>query len=999
MAYTEEGIVEKPIIEWLKELGWNYIPSKDLKRINNEELLLTDELKEAVKRINKDIEFEEDDLEFVIQKLKNIPPTLEGIKQFLDYFKNGMLIPLKKENREVHINIIDQDITNNSFIVTNQFKIDTDKGGIKPDIMLFINGIPLVLIEAKRREEYNDTIVKSWYDGYKDIKDYEDKSPDLFKYVQISIACDGEENYLFPNSYTKDDDLLEWKDPYPFKDIDDKLKKMVYGVLDKNNLLDIITNFIFINNKKGKKIMARYMQFRAANKIYNRVIDRLLKKSDKRYGLIWHWQGSGKTLTMAFSALKLRNSKYTDNPSIFVIVDRISLEEQVEREFKSIGIEIEKVNSIKELKDIILWGNKGKRGIFLSTIEKFDPNEFLELEKEVGKIEIDRENIIVLADEVHRTHYGKFSTMLRSIFSNASFFGFTGTPLSKRDRNTFKKFSEENELYLDRYSMIDALDDGVTVPISYTARLPEYHLKQEELDLLARYEEEVEGGLSKREKKILKKRIRAIRFTLLKDERLEAIVKDIIDHFKEVVEPTGMKAMIVAYDRLGCVRYKKIIDKFLDKDYSKVVMSYSTKEKEDEIRRYVNESYNEYKEVYGVTDAEDVNKKIKEDFLHKDKPKMLIVTDMLITGFDAPNLWAMYIDKPLKEHKLLQTIARTNRPYRNKRFGLIIDYIGIFDDLERSLKIFEADDEEMLKAVIRDLSTYAKEFDSKLKQVLSIFVNVDRDNTRDSLNKALEILIDPNKAKEFEELVKELMRYYEMLKGEAILKDYLNDYRWIISIYTNYNARYRREVIDYKKIESISKKTRELIEKSIDVKSIDNNYPIVEIDNNFIDKLKGSKINSIGAAIDIFANIRHEVNKHDSPFFLKLREEVERAYNELRKRRENVSSYIEKALEISGKIVKWKEEENKLGRRVHRIYEYVSNIMPDIDKEEVVRLSNMIINKLEEKDLLFDGWKDKPSVRRDVKREIKFLLFKEFKDHDKIDDILDAIFKALVDSS
>jgi type I restriction enzyme R subunit len=1040
---SERDLVVEPIIEWLKELGWRHVKAKDLARGNEdkeeeEEVLLIDEVKDAIKRINKDIEFDDEDLDYAIRKLRGIPSTLEGIKQFLYYFRHGISMPIKKGHKGRVVRIVDNDnIDNNSFIVVDEFSISTQKGKIRLDIVLFVNGIPLVLIEAKRIEvSSTNTITKSYYDAYKDIKYYESICKELFKYVQISIACDNENIYYFPNYYAEEhEQLLEWKDPYPYDKSmfnDDRLKILIYGMLNRENLIDIITNFTFVT-AKGKKVTCRYMQFRAVNKIYKRVIDRLTGKDDKRYGLIWHWQGSGKTYTMAFASLKLLNSKYTNDPSIFIIVDRISLEDQLEEEFKSLNIIIRKVNSIRELKEIVTQGREGERGVFLSTIEKFRPEEFKEIEQELKeeitnndytnttnadkRIEIKRKNVIVFADEAHRSHYGIFSTMLRSIFSNAFFFGFTGTPLSKSERNTFQKFSEEGELYLDRYSMLDSLNDNVTIPISYQARLPNYHLNQDELDILARYEEEIEEELSEQEKKQLKRKVRVLRTIILRDERVRRIAEDIREHFTEVVEPTGLKAMVVAYDRLGCVKYKRCLDELLGEDYSMVVMSYTSKKKEEEeIREFVKEMSEKYKAMYGTTDPKVVNDKIKDDFKYKDKPKILIVTDMLITGFDAPNLWAMYIDKPLREHKLLQTIARTNRPYSSKHYGLIVDYIGILDDLERSLKAYEADDLNMLRSVVRKLDEYAEQFKEKLDNVLELFNDVKRDynsssdSSRSSINKALDILMDPDKASKFEEEVKRLMRYYEMLKGEALVRDYLQDYKWIISVYTNYIARYKRgEGIDYAKIEEISKKTRKLIEESIEEGANGiQEYPTIQIDENFLNELKAKNKDDIGTAVDVYADIIREIKRNNNnnsiPFFLKLREEVENAYEELRRRRENIPHYIERAIDYCNRIIEWKKEEEKLGSRVHRIYEYISNNVMPIDKDIIVKFANDLIKKLEEEEgLLFKGWNEKDTTRRKVRREIRLLLLERFKDtdkiKDKIDDMLDAIFKALVDTS
>lgn len=994
--YTEDKVVEEPIINELKKLGWEYIdPIALSKKRNNDlgEVLLIDEVKNAIRRINSNLELSDNDLDTAVEQLRNIPPTLEGIKKFLDYFKNGMLISIEKENREESIRLFDLErIDNNSFIVTNQFKVEGLSGIIRADIVLFVNGIPLVLIETK-----NPTIEsKDWRDAYNDIKVYEEKVPDLFKFVQISIATDGEKSCYFPNAYNeKGKDILnQWKDPYPYSSNElgnDKLLITIYGLLSKKNLLDLLENFTFVKEERSgsTKITARYMQFRAANRIYERVVDWVKGRDDKRFGLIWHWQGSGKTYTMAFSAWKLYHSRELDKPTIFIMVDRRDLEEQINLELNSIKVPFERIGSIKELIEVLRWGNEGKRGIFLVTIEKFSPKDFDELEKEISNIK--RRNVTVLADEVHRTHYGKLATVMRSTLQNASIFGFTGTPLSREDRNTFRKFTPQDELYLDRYSMNDALDDCVTVPISYQPRLPEYHLEYKDLDELLEVEEVIES-LSEEEKKLLNREVNPIKALLTKDARIDKITSSIAEHFKEVVEPTGMKAMVVTFDRSACVKYKEFLDKKLGEGYTEVVMSMRSKEKDDKIREFVTKQQSKYK----TSEAREINEKIVDEFKRSDKPKMLIVTDMLITGFDAPNLWAMYVDKPLREHRLLQTTARTNRPFKSKMFGLIIDYIGILKDLERALKEFEADDVKRIRTVIRELSGVVEEFKRELCNTLSIFDNIKRDNSRNSLNEALDRLLDSKIAKRFEDSMKRLMGYYEMLKGDASVRDSLSDYTWLTKIYVAYNRRYKRANVDEMMIDELSKKTMELIQEAVDVGDINNAYPIKEIDGEFINAIKSGN-NSMGFAIDIISNLVIEVKKHQSsPFYLNLRKRVEQAYEDLRSRKRKVEDIIMEMSDLANKVVERKREEESIGSDVYSIYEVLQDKLANVKKDELIEFSRDLLEHLKKNDLLFKGWQKQLIVRRDVKKEIRIKLLK-FRNDTNIDELLDSIFTLLAE--
>jgi type I restriction enzyme R subunit len=853
----------------------------------------------------------------------------------------------------------------------------------------------LVLIECKSptREEVD------WTDAYRQIKRYEDVAPEIFKYVQFSIATDGIKTYYFPNAFNEEskDFLSIWKDPYPFKVKefrDDILKITVYGLLSKPNLLDIIENFAFIRKERGKstKIMARYMQFRASNRIFQRVINTLRKRENKKFGLIWHWQGSGKTYTMAFSAWKLFHCPEAEKPSIFVMVDRRDLEEQIEKDFSFIEVPIEKVRSIKELIEILKWGREGKRGIFLVTIEKFSPKEFTQLEKEGERIEIKRENVIVLADEVHRTQYGKFATLMRSIFKEAFIFGFTGTPLSKIERNTFQKFCPKDEFYLDRYSMLDALKDGFTVPLSYQATLPQYHLNRRQLKEFVEFEEEEIKTLSPEEQRELRKKIRVIKAFAKKPERVRIVAEDIAGHFMGIVEPTELKAMIVTIDREACVLYKNAIDGFLPSEYTEIVMTFNPNDRE-----IIRNCFQKLQEKYGTKDVKGIHKKIIENFKAGKEPRILIVTDMLITGFDAPNLWTMYLDKPLKEHRVLQAIARTNRPFKNKKFGLIADYIGVLTELEKAFEKFEASDAKALKAVIRDLSKEKEAFKEIIDKVLKIFEKVKREDTRESLDTALNVLIDPEKAKNFETIMKDLMKSYEMLQGDPFLRDYLLDYTWLVKIYVAYNKRFKKANVDELKIGELSKKTRKLVQQTIDVKEIDDTYPTVSVDEKYIEVLKKLAPKTIGAAIDVITNIQHEVRIHsNSPFFINLSKEVEKTYEELRTRKIETGKAVQRLLNISEKIVKWKREEKEIGKYKYPLYEALKSVLPWVEKQKAIAFINNLSTHLEEKKLLFKGWQQQRDVRRKVKAETRLLLLSEFRDYrDKVDELTKEIFEAL----
>jgi len=1002
--YTEKGTVEDFIIQELQKLGWKYVDPEEMKlqrKQNFEEPLVTEELRNALKNVNSKVELTDADIDFILVSLRTIPANLEGIRRFLDIFRNGLVVPLQKEGKERVIKLVDlENIENNEFTVTNQFRVEGLKGNIRADIVLLVNSIPLVLIEGK-----NPTVEEvDWTDAYRQIKRYEDQAPEIFKYVQFSIASDGIKTYYFPNAFTEEgkDFLSVWKDPYPFKADefrDDILKIAVYGLLSKPNLLDLIENFTFIRKEKDKstKIMTRYMQFRASNGIFQRVINTLTKKEDRKFGLIWHWQGSGKTYAMAFSAWKLFHCPEVEKPSIFVMVDRRDLEEQVEKDFSFIEVPIEKVHSIKELIEVLKWGREGKRGVFLVTIEKFSPKEFLQLEKEGNKIEIERENVIVFADEVHRTQYGKFATLMRSVFKNAFILGFTGTPLSKIERNTFQKFCPKEELYLDRYSMLDALNDGFTVSLSYQARLPQYHLNKQQLEEFIEFEEEEIKALSSEEQRELRKKIRVIKAFVKKPERVRTIAKDIAEHFKQIVEPTELKAMIVTIDREACVQYKNALDELLPPSYSEIVMTFNSNDR-GILREYFQKLQERWGKEEKIKDLKQIHDKIIEGFKEKKEPKILIVTDMLITGFDAPNLWTMYLDKPLKEHRILQAIARTNRPFLNKKFGLINDYIGVLAELEKAFEKFEASDARSLKVVIRGLEKESEEFKGFIKEASKFFENVKREDTHESLRSVVEVLkLDSEKAKNFERVMKELMKSYEMLRGDPFLKDYLLEYTWLVKVYVAYYKDVYKKDINELEIDRLSKKTIQLIQQTIDVKEIDDVFPTISVDERYIEILKKTAPKTMGAAIDVINIGRYEVRTHPtSPFFINLSKEVERTYEELMTRKVETKEVSEKLLNISERIVEWKKEEKEIGKDKYPVYEAIRSVLPGIEKQRAIALTKELLDHLSDKKLIFKGWQQQRDVRRKVKLEIRLQLLSKLRNYrSKIDETTDGIFGAL----
>ncbi|MGC8913851.1 MAG: type I restriction endonuclease subunit R, partial [Thermoplasmata archaeon] len=711
----EKELAEKPLIDQLVKNGWIYVHPEQLEREISEPIL-TQNLRNALRKINEKVFFGvstkeiEKIIEEIITELKAKGTGAQGHAEIMDYIKYGIPMNLGKKGPAT-ISLIDYEhIDNNEFIVSSQVNFEGVDGKIRPDIVLFVNGLPVVLIECK--DPTNPSV--SWVDAKNQIKKYENTVPELFKYIQINVVAETWEERIryFPSVPWASADVHIWKNEGK------NAEHPIPEILTRTRLLDIIKYFIFMREESGKKtkVIARYMQYRAANKTVER-IKNYIKGARENTCLIWHWQGSGKTLTMIFTANKLMSAPELGNPTIFFILDRQELEEQTSEALKSLKIPSERVTSISRLKEILLWDNgRGKRGMFVVLVHKFREGELEEVDKLLEDTSVEhrdtiknRKNIVVLVDEADRTQYGVLAAKMRAILENAFFVGYTGTPIAIKGKDTFATFSPPGEDYLDKYFIKESLEDNYTLRIAWEPRIEkEIKVENEKLkefvgkemqELLKKKEDGIESFLQQDEKldeyteeaiqKLetkVAKRLKELNVVLENQKRIELIAEDIAKHFMENVDGR-FKAMVVCASRRACVLYKRALDKHLSPEYSEIVMTYG--QNDDEIiKQYKMQLTNKYR----TDDLDTIRAQIIAKFKNEEYPKILIVTDMLLRGFDAPVLQTLYLDKPLKGHRLLQTIARANRPVSGKDFGQVIDYVGILNKLEKALEMYETGD-------------------------------------------------------------------------------------------------------------------------------------------------------------------------------------------------------------------------------------------------------------------------------------------------------------------
>ena len=689
-----EGLeVELPALELIYKLGYNYKNHFELEveRDDFHEALLYKRLRKAIEDLN---DLDEDEVNDALEQIheRNFPARLDPVEA--NERIRIKLVGISQQDaleQPIQIKSIDEkgnptlkdvklfDFENagtkddkNDYLVTNQFKLVGLKGSIECDVVVFVNGIPLVVIECKKpnSSDYLQDAFDQNYTRYQQPKSGFEK---LFFYNHILVAtCGIAAKYgtlqSAPSFFSK------WTDPYPLtKDDITKLVSrtpsaqdiLLAGILNKKNLLNMLENFVIYETKGNKriKLVSKHQQLRVVTKALKR-----MEEGDKvkdKGGVIWHTQGSGKSYSMVWFATQLLYK--FKNPPMMIITDRKQLDKQIKENFEKTGYpnKTTRAKSSKHLGEL-LENPHGKT--IMTTLQKFGTKNEVHTDKRV----------IVLVDEAHRTQYGFTAADMRNAMPNAVFFGFTGTPISKKDRNTVDEFGK----VIDKYSFMDAIKDGATLPVKHHGLYPEVYVEgPETLDEIF---DRVFSDLDEDTKAKLKQRYGSKAAIAEAPERIKKVCDKIVEHYKEAIEPDGFKAMIIATTREAAVLYKRQLDK-IGAPPSKIIMTSNLGEKgKDGL------SWDEF--YLSPEDRELESEKFKDP---NDPTKFLIVVDMLLTGFDCPVLKVLYLDKVLKEHTLLQAIARVNRVYNEqKKSGLIIDFIGVTRDLSKALEDFDEIDTE-----------------------------------------------------------------------------------------------------------------------------------------------------------------------------------------------------------------------------------------------------------------------------------------------------------------
>jgi len=927
-------------------LGWHYIGSKALPR-EPKHVFVEKHLREALIRLNPSIAAKPDRAEDVLYRFRAIilgvrtDGLVKANEEFSAWLIGERSMPFGPNGEHVTVNLIDfDDLEQNQYTVTQQFTIRAGKAEKRADLVLLVNGIPLVVIEAKT--PVRDSA--SWVDGAIQVcDDYEPNVPELFVPNVFSVATDGKDFH-----YGAIRMPIEFWGPWRLESDEtlpamQRVEKAARSMLRPHVILDLLANFTAYATSKSNrriKIIARYQQVEGANKIVERVVAGYPKK-----GLIWHFQGSGKSLLMLFAARKLRLHPALKNPTVMIVVDRIDLDTQISSTFYAADApNLVKAESRSDLQELLA---KDVRKIIITTIFKFGEAE--------GVLN-NRHNIIVLADEAHRTQEGDLGRKLRAALPNAFLFGLTGTPINRADRNTFYAFGAEEDTsgYLSRYGFEESIRDGATKELHFEPRLLDLHIDKDAIDEAFK---ELTGGLSDFDKDQLAKTAARMAVLVKAPERVEKVCADIARHFQEKVVPNGFGAQVVTFDRESCVRYKQELDKHLPPEFSDIVMTVSSGEPE----------YSPYRR------DRDAEEKLLDRFRDPNDPlKILIVTSKLLTGFDAPILHAMYLDKPMRDHTLLQAICRTNRPYgQEKSHGLIVDYLGVFDDVAKAIQF----DEEGITRVITNISELIGQLPGAIQNCLAYFAGVDRSvEGYEGLIAAQECLPNDKTRDQYGKDFSYLSRLWEAISPDPVLKQYEIDYRWLTQVYESIKPTDSSGKLIW---HALGAKTIELIHEHVHVDAVRDDLETLVLDADLLEAVLGApdpKKKSKEIEIKISRWLRKRLY---DPRFKKLGERLE----DLKRRHEQglltSVEFLKELLALAKDVVEADraappiEQEERGKAALTELFEEARTPETPIIVERVVNDIDQIV-----KYVRFDGWQNTHAGERQVKMALRKTLFK-----------------------
>jgi type I restriction enzyme, R subunit len=863
LKISEAGTVQFPMVKHAVEIGWTSLTPEDAKQKRGGEagMLLRDELEAKLSEFNPWLS--PDALRSIIETLDAIPATVDGNREMLMWLRGERGWYDEAEKRHRRVQLIDFEHPDaNEFHVSWEWKLKPPaRKGNRADVMFLINGVPVCIVEHKNPKD-GDAIER----GIKQLRRYEIETPELIGAPQIFNVTHLLDYWYGVTWNATRRDMARWK-----QTPDEAYRFAVQAFFERTDFLRTLQHWIlfYVQDSETRKSILRQHQRRAIDAIVARCAD-----ATKTRGLVWHTQGSGKTFTLLTAAkLILEQKERFQNGTVILVVDRTELEGQlkgwVERvlgEMQNQDIAIKRANTKAELQQLL---DADFRGLIIAMIHKFEA---------IRKDSSVRDNIYVFIDEAHRSVAKDLGTYLMASVPNATIIGFTGTPIANTEQGTgtFKIFGAEDETgYLDKYSIKESIADETTLPIKHVLAPSEMTVPVDRLDKEFFELAAAEGVTDIEELNKVLDRAVGLRAFLKADDRVAKVAAFVAEHYKENVLPLGYKAFVVAVDREACAKYKQALDRLLPPEWTEAVY---TENAADVVDRPL---------VAQLQLSDEREEDVRLLFKKADKdPKILIVTDKLLTGYDAPLLYCLYLDKPMRDHVLLQAVARVNRPYVDKEsiqktIGLVIDFVGVLRELKKALQFDSSD----VDGVIEDLDLLIKDFLEKIAKASVDYLDAGEGGDADERLERLVYgrFLEPEPRKAFFEAYKDIENLWEILSPSKELVDHIGTFKRLAQLYAAVRNAYA-DKIGF--VADLAYKTRQLVEQNATQDGLGSLTKSVTFDVKTLEALRSDKGSDEGKVFNLVRGLQQEIddNADAAPVLQSLKDRAERILKDLENR-------------------------------------------------------------------------------------------------------------------
>jgi len=969
---TEHKTVQARLLTYAQEIGWTYVPRAEAEarrrfdpggatqeeRARSASLFFGERLHAQVCAFNPQYRETEGALVGEFQRLHS---DIYGNRDFLEVLRNRRTFFCEEERRELDLTVIDygdldrpHDARRNVYEVTEEFVVSNSRFTTREDVVFLINGIPVLFVECK-----NATKSEAVALGVDQIRRYHTETPESMVPQMLFTATEAIGFAYGVTWNTVRRNIFNWKSEEA-----GNLEAKVKTFCAVPHVLRLLRDFIVFAEKDEElqKIILRQHQAAAVDRAVARCLDPIRTR-----GLVWHTQGSGKTHTLMKSAELLFRAPEAEKPTVLLLIDRNELEDQMLKNLASVGLgNVAHADSMAALVRLL---RSDYRGIIVTMIHKF---------RDMPANLNTRPNIYVLIDEAHRTTGGDLGTFLMAGLPNATFIGFTGTPIDKTayGRGTFKTFGcEDDKGYLHKYSIAESIADGTTLPLYYgmapNEMLVPHEVMEEEFLALA----ETEGVSDVEELNQILDRAVNLKNFLKGKERVAQVAAYVAEHYRTNVEPMGYKAFLVAVDREACVFYKEALDTLLPPEYSEIVFTGNNNDP-PHLKRWHLDPQRE--------------KHIRNDFKKPNQtPKILIVTEKLLTGFDAPILYAMYLDKPMRDHTLLQAIARVNRPYENevmeqvKPHGFVLDFVGIFDKLSRAL----AFDSKEVDAIVKDIRLLKQLFKAKMESVAPAYLALIKRRFDDKdVDNLIEHFRDKERRKTFFREYKEIETLYEIVSPDAFLRPFMDDYATLSNIYKVVrNAYTRRVYVD----RNFLRKTNELVQQHIGA-TMEVGDGSVKVGLEMLEAIRDKNAGKASKVINLIKAIEKQAEaESNDPFLIALSVRAQAVLEKFEDRQLTTEEALE---ELKREIEKAEERKREQAKRgMDSLTHFVFCRL----EEDGIPNAEEVSRQVGAAFIQYPNWRDSEAELRELRNHVTFALIAVEDDFEKVTPIVEALFSLL----